>query len=319
MAQIGVLEAELQRSEEGNLQRRRAATDAEVRTAARTSSADSELNAAKAELADLKKRWRQAVELRSKMLAEVGSLKQQMGKLEAELGSEIAGRHSVLKEENSKLKSRLQQEKENGELVRAELQQVKMQTVEQLRKAQDEHGRKLALTQQAKVKAEGTRRADLKTTSEAVAAQQRHIQALEKELQSIRHLLDEHDCGLSRIREELAFEESNPIARAKEEVLAIQDSVLKAADEDASLSRQLEERMLYPSGLLGSDPGANLRRADLHARGVSSSPGRTYSFQDLHSRIESHLDNLQRHNEESRSGLRGASSALREPTTIYPS
>jgi len=319
MAQIGVLEAELQRSEDGNQLRRRAATDAEVRTAARTSSADGELNAAKAELTDLKKRWRQAVELRSKMLAEVGSLKQQMGKLEAELGSEIAGRHSVLKEENSKLKSRLKQEKEHGELVRAELQQLKMQTVERLRKAQEEHGRKLALTHQAKLKAEGTRRADLKTTSEAVAAQQRHIQALEKELQSLRHLLDEHDCGLSRIREELAFEESNPIARAKEEVLAIQDSVLKAADEDATLSQQLEECMLYPSRFLGSDPGANLRRADAHDRGVSSSPGRTYSFQDLHSRIEGHLDDLHRHSKESRNGLRVASNAFREPATIYPS
>ncbi|CAE7472333.1 unnamed protein product [Symbiodinium natans] len=314
-ARIVALEAEMQRSEECNLHRRRAATDAEVRGAARASSTDGELTVAKAELTDLKKRWQQAVELRSKTQEEVGKLKQQMARMEAALLGEIQGCQGSFCEELSGLKLVFKQEKEKGELAQAELQQLKMQAMERLRSVQEEQSRKLALTHQAKVKAEGARRSDLKNTSEAVAAQQRHIQALEKELQSLRHLLDENDCSLSRIREELVFEEGNPNARVKEEVMMMQDSVLKAADEDARLSQQLEAT----PDVIGVEQGMRFRQPYVQMRDTAAaarSPGRSCSFRDLHSRIDCHLENIQRHNEELHHGRRDPSYVFQEPTTL---
>ncbi|CAJ1374578.1 unnamed protein product [Effrenium voratum] len=297
------LEAEIRRLEEDLVARRRASTDLEVRAAARLSSAENELQAAREELANLQRRWQQVSGAQSRAKLEVASDKKMSADLEGSLSEQLERRRAEQRAKESALSQQLVREEQAAEKARQEMQKVKDAGAEQVIRTQEEQRRKLQGVQKFKVQAEETRRADLKSTSDEVATQQRRLQGLERDTAAMRQRLEENEQRLSLLRQ-TDSEDSRAMSQAKAEITAIEGSLQKAHEEDAALTRQVEDakRMkeqaeVFVPAVAPTREEPSFERSQW--RSCFADDGQNLaSFTALHDKLEGHIQRLQRHTEE---------------------
>lgn len=238
---IADLEWQICRLEEKMEVLQRLAADAEVRVATRQSLGQNELRAAQEELQALKRRVSRTAELQSQVKAEANTGKQQTAAQELDLQKRLETVDAKKGEDLKALKLQLVHEEEAVKKAQKDLQQATGEGSEQLKRAQEQGRAKLRAAQEAKLTAEDTRRAELKLNSDALAAQQRHMQNLEQKTGTLRQRLLQNEQHLGWLHQQLQLEETKATTQMKVEVGALDSSIHKAMGEEATLTKQLEE------------------------------------------------------------------------------
>lgn len=317
---IADLEWQICRLEEKMEVLQRLAADAEVRVATRQSLGQNELRAAQEELQALKRRVSRTAELQSQVKAEANTGKQQTAAQELDLQKRLETVDAKKGEDLKALKLQLVHEEEAVKKAQKDLQQATGEGSEQLKRAQEQGRAKLRAAQEAKLTAEDTRRAELKLNSDALAAQQRHMQNLEQKTGTLRQRLLQNEQHLGWLHQQLQLEETKATTQMKVEVGALDSSIHKAMGEEATLTKQLEEVVrkkeehplltqapfpAEPVALAAQEPSFCSPESPWRPS-WSENAADLANFNLLQNKLEGHIARLQRHTEELRNSLEGA-------------
>lgn len=228
-----------------------------------------------------------------------------------------------------------------------------------MRSVQEDSMSKLGSAEREKTRVEERCKQQLSDTNEMVAVQQRRVEALECDLVRVRGLLSESEGNLMRIRQKFDREDqemARTLKQLSDDVCNTQWSFEKAVQEEANLSRYIEElvwkskqdQQSFTSGMkdvsicvtsapsdsgsrqqLGRQPRAAIsspqlsrewsedkgRRQPLDKENVNAKSigggctGASTGLSSLHSKLESHIQRLQRHTEDLKSSLQESAGA----------
>ncbi|CAE8618179.1 unnamed protein product, partial [Polarella glacialis] len=239
-------DSKLQRTTVSLDELRQESVEKEATQFAQLGSAESALRDAEEQLVDLKRKVREASEVRSRTQAEVLLTRQRSSESEAALRAALGGQRGAAQEERTALEAQLAEQRQSAEKARRELAQEREAGGMLQRSSTEERRTKLEVLEQSLARVDETLRADVRSSGEALALQQRRCDALQNDLGRLRKLLADSESNVGWIREEVELEDqetARDIRRLSEEAKAAEGALEKAVREEASLSRQLEERL----------------------------------------------------------------------------
>jgi len=359
--QTQAAEDEIWRTREQLDEFRRVAVTRETEQVTRSGAADVVVRDSQEQLADLKRRLLDIVEMRTRAESEAVAQRSSALERQALLEQEFESKKRSVTEERKRFGDALTLEQRATEQAKSELARDKDSSMAALRRVQEESRTKLGVAERERVRVEETCRAETAGASESVAQQQKYTDALEQDLNRLRYLTTESESNLGWVRQEHDREdrESKLMLRELENGLRIVvDGLDKAMREDIALTRQIEETEKRHGEEMGrlakelevvrrasaseleetnvkiqrarAEMENDLRGADDRIRKVLSSEraqeealGRENSalkgiiadqsatssgYTNLHSKLETHIQRLQRHTEDLRRDIHSSGS-----------
>lgn len=325
----------------------------------RVSAAEVLLRSEQDEAADLKRRLLEASELRAKADVDASCSRQRALEIQMDLERKVESMRESVKADMTCLAGALMQEQKATEVARQDCMHEQETKLNIMRSVQEDSMSKLGSAEREKTRVEERCKQQLSDTNEMVAVQQRRVEALECDLVRVRGLLSESEGNLMRIRQKFDREDqemARTLKQLSDDVCNTQWSFEKAVQEEANLSRYIEElvwkskqdQQSFTPGMkdvsicvtsapsdsgsrqqLGRQPRAAIsspqlsrewsedkgRRQPLDKENVNAKSigggctGASTGLSSLHSKLESHIQRLQRHTEDLKSSLQESAGA----------
>jgi chromosome segregation ATPase len=287
---------------------RRVSAARETEQVTRIGAAELVVRDAQEQLAHLKKRFFETLDVHSKLESETSSGRQRALDVHAALEQDLESKKRSVAEERRKLQDQANSEQRATAQSREQLDREKEASIAMLRRVQEESRSKLTAVERERVRIEEACRADTGGANDSVSHQQKYTDALEQDLSKLRYLLTESDANLSWVKQELEREEREAGIALKQLQNGAQSAsaeLEKATKGEVDLVRQIEETSLrnkQEQARLGKELEA-LRRAAAAEEMESEaklSRFRTDVAQELRAKDDHHrsAQNVERFHEE---------------------
>jgi len=242
--QTATYEEEIKKTLDHMEEFRRLSETRETEQATRATSAEVVLRDAQEELANLKKRFLESLEARSRVDLEVTNIKQQSMELEMALERDFISKKKAGEDDKKRFEDQFSSELRESQQAREQLGIQKEMSVSALRRVQEDSRTKLDATERERMRIEETCKIDTAGALVSVERQQNYVDSLEQDLHHLRALLTESEANYAWVKQELEREDREAQLAARElqsGAHSIAIELEKNSKNERSLLRQIDE------------------------------------------------------------------------------
>jgi len=241
---IALTEDEIHRTLEHLEEFQRVAAARETDYDTRYSAAHGSLRDAEEERNALQQRLRELADTYARVGNDLDANRQRADDALSGLGQSVASKRQELADERDRNARALKAQKQLTEEAMQEVEHERQSNALALQRLQDQSKDKLDVVGREKHRTEETLRSELLSKREAVIHEQKHCESLEQDGARVRSLLQESEANLAWVHQEVDREDRDTsmlLRQLTEDVNATRNLFSKATQDEANLTRQIEE------------------------------------------------------------------------------